>query len=49
MQIEILAAVFDYFFDVFVRLILQKVGVDGFTGSRRESDVRYKFHFETIL
>ena len=49
MQIEILAAAFDYFFYVFVRLILQKVGVDGFTGSRRESNVRYKFHFKAIL
>ena len=28
---------------VFVRLILGKVGVDGFTGPLRESDIRYEF------
>ena len=27
---------------VFVRLILGKVGVDVFTGPRRESDIRYE-------
>ena len=30
---------------VFVRLILGKVGVDVFTGPRREGDVRYKNNF----
>ena len=35
-------------FIVSIRLLLQKVGVDGFTGPRRESDVRYKFHFKRI-
>ena len=30
------------FLIVFVRLILGKVGVDGFTGPRRESDIRYE-------
>ena len=34
---------------VFVRLILGKVGVDGFTGPRGESDVGYKFHFKSVL
>ena len=28
------------FVTVFVKLILGKVGVDGFTGARRESDIR---------
>ena len=31
------------FLIVFVTLILRKVGVDGFTGPRRESDIRYQF------
>ena len=31
------------FLIVFVRLILGKVGVDGFTGPLRESDIRYEF------
>ena len=34
---------------VFVRLILGKVGVDGFTGPRRERDVGHKFDFKSIL
>ena len=34
---------------VFGRLILGKVGVDVFTGQRRESDVGYKIHFKSIL
>ena len=34
---------------VLVRLILGKLGVDGFTGPRRESDVEYKFHLKSIL
>ena len=33
---------------VFVRLILGKVGVDGFTGPRREIDMRYEFGFKVI-
>ena len=37
------------FLTAFVRLILGKVRVDGFTGPRRESDIRYKFHFKPIL
>ena len=28
---------------VFVRLMLGKKGIDGFTGSRRETDIRYEF------
>ena len=32
----------------FVRLILGKVGVDGFTGPRREIDMRYEFGFKVI-
>ena len=30
---------------VFVRLILEKLRVDGFTGPRRESDIREKNNF----
>ena len=30
---------------VFVRFILRKLGVDGFTGSRRESDIKQKNNF----
>ena len=37
------------FLIVFVRLILGKVGVDGFTGLRREIDVGYKFYFKPML
>ena len=37
------------FFFVSVRLILPKIGVDRFTEPRRESDVRYEFHFKPIL
>ena len=32
-----------------VRLILGKVGVDGFTGPRYETSVRYEFGFKVIL
>ena len=31
------------------KLILLKVGVDGFTKPRLESDIRYEFHFKAIL
>ena len=33
------------FLIAFVKLILEKVGVDVFTGPRRESEVRYKNNF----
>ena len=33
----------------FVRLILGKVGVDGFTGPRRESDIRYECDLKVVL
>ena len=33
------------FLIVFVRLILEKVEVDGFTGSQRKSDIRLKNNF----
>ena len=34
---------------VFVRLILGKVGVDGFTEARRESDIRYEYNLKVEL
>ena len=34
---------------VFVRLILGKVGVDGLTGPRRESDIRYEYDLKVVL
>ena len=34
---------------VFVRLILGKLGVDGFTGPRRESDIRYECDLKVVL
>ena len=34
---------------VFVRLILGKVGVDGFTEPRRESDIRYEYNLKVEL
>ena len=37
------------FLIAFVRLILGKVGVDVFTGPRRESDVRYEFDLKVVL
>ena len=37
------------FLIVFVRLILGKVGIDVFTGPRRESDVRYEFDLKVVL
>ena len=37
------------FLIVFVRLILGKVGVDGFTGPRWESNIRYKCDLKVVL
>ena len=37
------------FLIVFVRLILGKVGVDGFTEPRRESEIRYEFDLKVVL
>ena len=37
------------FYNVFVRLILGKVGVDGFTEPCRESDIRYEFELKVLL
>ena len=37
------------FLIVFVRLILGKVEVDGFTGPRRESDIRYECDLKVVL
>ena len=37
------------FLIVHVRLILGKVGVDGFTGPRRESDIRYECDLKVLL
>ena len=37
------------FLIVFVRLILGEVGVDVFSGPRRESDIRYKFDLKIVL
>ena len=37
------------FLIAFLRLILGKVGFDGFTGPRRESDIRYKCDFGVVL
>ena len=34
---------------VFLRLILGKVGVDVFTGPRRESDIRYECELKVVL
>ena len=34
---------------VLVRLILGKLGVDGFTGPRRESDIRYECDLKVVL
>ena len=34
---------------VFVRLILGKEGVDGFTGRRQKSDNRYEFDLKLVL
>ena len=37
------------FVTVFVKLILGKVGVDGFTGARRESDIRCECDLKVVL
>ena len=34
---------------VLVRLILGKLGADGFTGPRRESDIRYECNLKIVL
>ena len=34
---------------VFVRLILVKLGVDGFKGSRLENDIRYECDLKVVL
>ena len=34
---------------VLVRLMLGKLGVDGFTGPRRESDMRYECDLKIVL
>ena len=34
---------------VILRLILGKVGVDGFSGPRRESRIRYEFDLKVVL
>ena len=39
----------DKFLIVYVRLILGKVGVDGFTGPRRESDIRHECDLKVLL
>ena len=37
------------FLIVFARLILGKGEVDGFTGPRQESDIRYEFDLKVVL
>ena len=37
------------FLIVFIRLILEKVGIDRFLGPRRESDIGYKLGFKIVL
>ena len=37
------------FLIVLVRLILEKVGIDGFTGPRQKTGVRYEFGFKVFL
>ena len=34
---------------VFVRLIFGKVWIDGFTGARREIDIRYEFDMKVTV
>ena len=34
---------------VFVRLVFGKLGVDGFTGPRRESYIRYECNLKIVL
>ena len=33
----------------FVRLVFGKLGIDGFTGPRRESDIRYECNLKIVL
>ena len=37
------------FLVAFVKLILGKVGVDGFTGQQQEEDITYDFSIKVIL
>ena len=37
------------FLVAFVKLILGKVGVDGFTGPQQEEDITYDFSIKVIL
>ena len=37
------------FLIIFVRLLLGKMGVDGFTAPRRESDIRYECDLKGVL
>ena len=37
------------FLIVFLRMILGKVGVDGFIGPRRESDIIYEYDLKVVL
>ena len=37
------------FLIVFVRLILRKLGIDGFTRPQRESEIRYEFDLKVVL
>ena len=53
---EIITAIFlvifqttDEFVIVFVTLILGKVGIEKFTGQRRQIDSRYEFGLKTVL
>ena len=53
METEIIAAILSVTFEpgfkfliVFLRLILGKVRVDGFTRPRRENDIRYEFELK---
>ena len=39
----------DKFLIVFVRLMLGKVGVDGFSGPQRESDIRNEFDLKVVV
>ena len=48
MQIEIIEAT-GKFLTIFVRLILGKVGVETFTGTRQKSDLRQENEFYTSL
>ena len=56
MEIEINAAIFSVTFQttgkfliVYVRLILGKIGVDGFTRPHQESDIRHEFELKVSL